>query len=272
MLIISSTNPSNLTTSAVSPWVPGDFEIRAIIKHGQQAMSLIGMYMNAIHTMYDLCYMEQTANIPRRLWSLPDYDITVDISATEARYAIWGLQGTADADAEAGLWPLISQVTLGGATQGHVSIRLRSQPFGNLPPMSGGANTSAVSVQSVTATPPLDTVSDLGSEMDVHQTYNGIGLTPQYVFSMCLRVMSFGSQYGRDTPASGMNFDDRFVLSSEFDARGQPQLKYRHVFKLMRVMANTMVRNSQFGELDVELWKYGKRIAWGWLKAGEGLR
>lgn len=36
----------------------------------------------------------------------------------------------------------------------------------------------------------------------------------------------------------------------------------------MRFVAKTMVRNSQFGEMDVELWKYGERIAWGRLEAG----
>jgi len=38
----------------------------------------------------------------------------------------------------------------------------------------------------------------------------------------------------------------------------------------MRVVAKTMVRNSRFGEMDVELWKYGERIAWGRLEAGAG--
>ncbi len=124
MLIIPSTSTSNLTASPISPWVPANFEVRAIIDHGGQAMSLTGMYMNAIDTMYDLCNMEQNANVPRRFWSLPGFDITVDITATEARYAIWGVQGTAEVDASSGLWPVISQLTLGGEMQGHVSIGL----------------------------------------------------------------------------------------------------------------------------------------------------
>ena len=160
-------------------------------------------------------------------------------------------------------------IDVGRRDAGACKHRPRSQPGGSLPPTSEGTNTIAVPVQSVNATSPLNTVTDLGGEMDVHQTYNGANLTPQYVFTTCLRVISFGSQFGRDTPAPGINFDDGFVLRSEFDAKGKSKLKYRHVFKLMRVMANTMVQNSHFGEMDVELWKYGKRIAWGRLKAGE---
>lgn len=98
MLSTPRTLPTDLVALPVSPWVPEDLEIHAIFnKHGRQGMDLTGMYMNAIYAMYDMCYIEQHANIPRRVWSLPEFDVTVDILATETRFAIWGLQGAADA-------------------------------------------------------------------------------------------------------------------------------------------------------------------------------
>lgn len=272
MLSTPSTLPTDLVALPVLPWVPEDFEIHAIInKRGRQGMDLTGMYMNAIYAMYDMCYIEQHANIPRRVWSLPEFDVTVDILATEARLAIWGLQGTADADAGAGVWPLISQLMLGGEIKGHISIKPRSESQGSSSTLSEATNTSSVSVHPVNAVSNFDTVFDLGGEMDVHQSYNGADLKPQYVFSLCLRVMSYGSQFGRDNPASMIDFDEGFVLRSEVDATGRPKLRYRHLSKLMRVVAKTMVRNSRFGEMDVELWKYGERIAWGRLEAGAEL-
>jgi len=230
-------------------------------------MSFTGMYMNAIYAMYDLCYMDQKAEILSRFWSLPEFDLTVDITATEARYAIWGLQGSTDADVYAGCWPFISQLTLGGVMQGHVSIRPSSQSRHLLAEEVQWNSTIAVSMQPGNGTASLDTVSDLGGELDVHQTYNGADLDPKYVFSTCLKIMSYSAQFGPHTPAKEIDIDGGLVLTSDYDDTGKPLLRYRHVFKLMRVMANTMVRENHFGEMDVELWKYGRRIAWGRLKA-----
>lgn len=95
--------------------------------------------------------------------------------------------------------------------------------------MSEATYTSSVTVHPVNAAPNFDTVFDLGGEMDVHQTYNGADLKPQYVFSLCLRVMSYGSQFGRDDLASVIDFDEGFVLRSEVDAKGRPKLRYRHL-------------------------------------------
>lgn len=232
-------------------------------------MDLPGMYMNAIYTMYDLCNMDQNAEVARRLWSLAQYDITIALETTEARFAVWGLQGTADADAiEARLRPLISYLTLGGQYQGQVTIIPGPQPQRSLLPTNDRGNASTVSVHSVNATLSLDRVIDLGGEMDIHQTYDGIDLDPQYVFSKCLRVMSFAARFGLNSQATEIVVDDGFVLTSEYDNTGRPLLRYRHVIKLMRVIANTMVRNNLFEEMDFELWKYGRRIAWGRLKAG----
>ena len=142
--------PSNLSSPSITPWVPNDFSIAVAINKDRPAMSVVGMYMNAIYTMYDLCNMDENANIPRRLWSLSDYGVTVEIGAPETRFAISGLQRTADFDAsDAGLRPLISQLLLGGRDKGGVIIRPISVSLRNILPNSEGDNASAIPVQFV---------------------------------------------------------------------------------------------------------------------------
>lgn len=78
--------------------------------------------------------------------------------------------------------------------------------------------------------------------------------------------MSFAATFGRDGPIEKFDIGAGLKMTSEFDANRRPLLKARHVFKTMRAIADTMVREKKFGEMDIELWKNGVKVASGRLK------
>lgn len=250
----------------VVPDIPLAFKVRAAFNRSGPKMDLIGMYMNAIYAMYDLCLLDVHAIVARKDWSLPNYDIVIDMAGYKTFFAIWGLQRTADPLVREGLYPMVSEMTLNGQTMGHVAIRPRKKLGGGLLEESHETITKIVSGRAPNATLPLGSIANLGAEMDIHQTFEGAKLNPQYVFSTCLKTMSSAARYNRGDPASEISFVDGFALKSELDRKGEPLLKYRHVSKIMRAIADTMVKNDHFGEMNVELWKYGRRIAWGRLQ------
>lgn len=72
-MLTSSSSLNPLNTTAPPPWVPTSFSITAIISDDKCApMVITGVYMNAVHAMYDLCYKDKAPDyspilVPSRL-------------------------------------------------------------------------------------------------------------------------------------------------------------------------------------------------------------
>lgn len=67
-----------------------------------------GLYMNCVTTMEALAFMDQEASIPaipRRVWSLPEWDITIAITTTHVSYAVLALGGLTISAPQGGFWP-----------------------------------------------------------------------------------------------------------------------------------------------------------------------
>lgn len=52
-------------------------------------MDEIGVFMNAVFVMEDLCFMDQGAQIMETKWSLPNYDIFCRIEANSHSQVRW---------------------------------------------------------------------------------------------------------------------------------------------------------------------------------------
>lgn len=164
--------------------------------------------------------------------------------------------------------PMVSQLVLAGEIKGFVGIRHEKKPQIEVAPESNFAYSRFDPiVKVVNATSSVSSLAELGAtNMDIHQTYNGEKLPEQHVFTAYVVTMSFAAKFGRDGPIEKFDIGAGFKMTSEFDAKRRPLLKARHVLKTMRAIADTMVREKRFGEMDIELWKNGVKLASGRLK------
>lgn len=144
----------------------------ASLAKDQGQLNRIGVNLNAINTMYDLCNMDQNAPVDRRLWTLPDYGITVDVAAAQTRFAVWGIQGMIGTENHFDFRPMVSQVVLAREIKGFVGIRHEKRPRIAMAPDSNFAYSRFDHiVKVVNATSSVSSLADLGTtNMDIHQT------------------------------------------------------------------------------------------------------
>ena len=242
-------------------------------------MSAIGMYMNAFEAMYDLVYMDQSASIELRRWSLPGYDLTVEIAVKEARFAVWGLGAHCQTSSEQGYPPMITLLTLDDEMKGYVGIRYRDPRKDPTPNALLGSrliasNASFLDGANNTEMVMPDDTPSLGASQDisVKTTWNGAPLPLNYALQACLSTMSYTAQFVKNELLTVFNVGDAMKWVSGYDTERKPLLKACYVWKVMRLLARNMVEENRFGEVDVELRRYEVKIAAAKLQGNEDSR
>lgn len=233
-------------------------------------MDEVAIYMNAITALEDLCFRDQSAHMsgyPRDTWSLPQHDLYVEISSLQVRYAIWGLQLTAGAVRKAGFWPVIGRVFWRERFAGRVDIgnsdfpldgvdRVRGKQGGGkvVWNMTAEVSSSGIFLNSTVAVDLLD-----AARLTIIPIYNGVFISARSVFGTAINVMVIGAERGLDTFCLRLLRPEVEVVT-EYDARGDPLLKYKHLVRIMRMLTTWMVGMDRFGEIDVEIWRGGVLI------------
>ncbi|CAD6594047.1 MAG: hypothetical protein ASARMPREDX12_007994 [Alectoria sarmentosa] len=195
--------------------------------------------------MKDLAFMDQNAELPLtqfHSWSLPQYDIIVDVASTRVRWAIYGLQ---------------------------LTIKMISTNPVAFQPYTG------LNAILLTADPDISTIADNNSnnkiitlhspQLQVVPTYNGLPMTSNYILAIALTIMALGAEKGPQQACNGIR-DGSFDMIPILDTQGQSLLKFHSLIKAMRVLTRLMVAKNKFGEVDVELWRDGVVIGIGRLK------
>ena len=237
-------------------------------------MHEVAIYMTTVTALEDLCFRDQSAAIPGyphvpfrspATWSLPQYNVYVEISSQQVRYAIWGLQLAAGAVRKGGLWPVIGRYFWRGVFSGRLDLGNKKYP---LPQMEGNNSVSAKqsnasgeartdSATMVTSPYKLlntTTAVDLldGARLTIVPTYKGVSLSPRAVFGTAIDIMVLGAESGPNTYCLGLQRVGVEVVG-EKDAAGEPLLKYKSLIRAMSILMSWMVAMDRFGEIDVEI-------------------
>ena len=229
-------------------------------------MNDIALFMNAITAMEDLCFINQRADLrshPPRAWSLPQYDLSIDIWTAEARYAVWALQLTVVVSHNVGYWPTIGKIMLHGVPEGQWNFQYRQESKSS----TVIGDVGDLSLTSSAANFPNTTtdlkVSLTAGQLRVIPSYNGASMSTYDVFSKLLAIMGVGADNGPEELCSSFSGVRGFGITPEFDDGGQSRLKYRQLIKAMRILWRWMVGQERFGEVDFELQRDGVKIAQG---------
>ncbi|KAL9064727.1 MAG: hypothetical protein Q9161_008698 [Pseudevernia consocians] len=259
----------------------------------------IAVYQNAVAAMEDLAFMNQSAELPllaMHSWSLPQYDVSLDIVSTRVQWAVYGLQMTENIISGGVIvfQPCLGRFFWQGHYEGSVEFMRRvlvptslqgthKAGTSDAPGLSdsynkssAGATRAADPLQTLLLTPDPDisivtNASNRGTppldapHLRVVPTYNGLPMTSKEIFTIALATMVLGAEQGPETACSGIMGAALDVIPI-IDAQGQPLLKYHSLIKAMRVLTRWMVAKNRFGEIDVELIRDGVVIAIGRLK------
>lgn len=270
--------------------------------HAAPPLDEIAIYQNAVAAMEDLAFMDQSAELPStpvHFWSLPQYDVSIDIVSTCVKWAVYGLQMTVNliSSALVAYHPCFGRFFWHNNYEGRANFMRRN----TLPTYPLGAHQASVSGASglnglfnksladgagavegldamlLTPDPDISTVtnsnnSNLGAmkslhapQLEVIPTYNGRSMTARDIFAIALSTIVLGAEEGPETSCSGIQ-DDALDIIPIFDTQGQSLLKYRSLVKAMRLLTNWMAAKNRFGEIDIELTRDGVVIAIGRLK------
>lgn len=196
---------------------------------------------------------------PPRAWSLPQYDLLLDMSSGEVRFAVWALQLTVAVSYQLGYWPIKGKIFLHDVPEGWVNFQYRheSKVAGSLGALL--LNSSALNFPNIT--------TDLGDSLTAGQlrvtpSYSGASMSAYDVFSVVLTVMVVGAETGPESPCNDIPYAG-VVITPERDEQGQSLLKYRQLIKAMRIVSHWMVAKKRFGEVDFTLERDGVKIAQG---------
>lgn len=228
-------------------------------------MNDIAVYMNAVTAMEDLCFMDQGADLrtrPPRTWSLPQYDLSIDVWTAEARYAVWALQLTVAVSYHVGYWPILGRILLHEVPEGRWNFQYREESksstiTGNL----GDLSLNSVANISNTATDLK--VSLTAGQLRVIPRYNGASMSTYDVFTRLLGAMGIGAAAGPEETCNNIAGLGGFDITPELDGEGQSLLKFRQLIKAMRLLARWLVAQQRFGEVDFELQRDRAKIAQG---------
>lgn len=247
----------------------------------------IAVYQNAVAAMEDLAFMDQDAELPllaMHSWSLPQYDVSLDIASTRVQWAVYGLQMTQSliSSADFAFQPCLGRFFWQRNYEGSVNFmhRLLVPTFLRGTHKAGtsdapGSSESRNQTMLLTPDPDVSVVvtnaSNPGTgpleapQLRVVPTYNGLAMTSKEIFTIALSTMVLGAEQGPETPCSGI-IGDAFDVIPIIDAHGRSLLKYRSLIRAMRVLTRWMVAKNRFGEIDVELIRDGVVIGIGRLK------
>ena len=262
----------------------------------------IGIYQNAVATMEDLAFMNQSAELPYTpldSWSLAQYDVYLDIVSTRVQWAIYGLQMTTDliSSTTVAFRPCFGRFFLHSHYEGRVNFEQRGavsvySPGAHRTSVSGvlgmnglfnksltGRAGAADGLDTMLLTPDPDdltvtnsndsspeTIKTLYSpQLQVMPIYNGLPMTARDIFAVALSAMILGAEKGPNTACQGIR-DHGLDMIPIFDTQGHSLLKYHSLIRAMRVLTRWMVAKNRFGEVDIELTRDGVVIGIGRLK------
>ena len=269
-----SSNATAFNASA-SDDAPQDFDIEFSITHDYgPRLNEIALYMTTVVSLEDLCFRDQSSTVPGdpgvpftspTTWSLPQYNVIIEISSQQVRYAIWGLQLITGNARKVGFWPTIGRFFWRGQFAGRVDIANKNNP---LPPSEDSLESDVKhgNVTEVAVTRPTRTAasSDIlsnstaafefvdGARLTIVPTYNGLQLSPRAVFGAAINAMVFGAENGPDTYCTHLQRSEVEIIGLT-DARGEPLLKYKSVIRAMGMLTSWMVAIDRFGEIDVQI-------------------
>ena len=256
-------------------FAPSDFDIEySLTRDYGPPLDEVGVYLTSITALEDLCFRPQSALLPdyphipfqsHAKWSLPQYDVYLEISSQEVRYAIWGVQYAAGALRKAGLWPLIGRFFWRGEFAGRLDFASKRFP---LPPegiehyLAGTDRRGNVEVKGESAAAAVKTGVSFNSTMAVSQyegarlsitpIYRGVALSARAVFGSAINIMVLGAEHGPDTYCLRLQRAGVDVIG-ERSAAGEPLLKYKSVIRAMGMLMPWMVTIGRFGEVDVQI-------------------
>ena len=254
---------------------PSDFDIEySMTRDYGPPMNELAIYMTTITALEDLCFRDQSATVPGyphipfrspAMWSLPQYDIYLEISSQQVRYAIWGLQFAAGDVRKGGLWPVIARYFWRGDFAGRLDFANKNYP---LPPedenkstneqqsnSSVGAKANSSAMMSPAGIYPNTTAVTTfleGARLTIRPAYRGVPLSPRAVFGTAIDIMVLGAEIGPDTYSQRLEWAGVEVIGEE-SAAGEPLLKYKSLIRAMGMLMPWMVAMDRFGEIDVEI-------------------
>ena len=251
---------------------PGDFDIEYHLTHDYgPPMNEIAIYMTTVTALDDLCFRDQSAPVPDYphipfqspvKWSLPQYDVYLEISSQQVRYAVWGLQYAAGALLKAGLWPVIGRFFWSGQFAGRLDFAHKAYP---LPPEGTnhdivGDKSAAVGTESTASAVQTGTFSNAtmvvglfeGARLSIVPIYGAASLSARAVFGTAIDVMVLGAEHGPDTYCLRLQRAGVEVIG-ESTAAGEPLLKYKSLIRAMSMLMPWMVTVGRFGEVDVQI-------------------
>ena len=254
---------------------PSDFDIEySLTRDYGPPLDEIGIYMTAMTALEDLCFRAQSAPLPDYplipfqspvKWSLPQYDVYLEVSSHQVRYAIWGVQYAAGALRKAGLWPCIGRFFWRGEFAGRLDFGSKRFP---LPPdkmeyhLAGadrGGNVEVKGKPAAAATntgisPNTTMVVGLyeGARLSILPIYRGVVLSARAVFGSVIDIMVLAAEHGPDTYCLRLQRAGIEVIGEE-SAAGEPLLKYKSIVRAMSMLMPWMVAVNRFGEIDVQI-------------------
>jgi len=258
-ILLTSFSSSNASALGV----PAEFGIEfSTTRDFGPPMDEIAIYMNAITALEDLCFRDQSAPIPGypiATWSLAQYGLYLEMSSLQVRYAIWGLQVTAGAVRKGEFWPIIGRSYWRGEFAGRVDIANKDDPLDNADLAeteqraqkttlnTATVRSSEVFLNSTTAIDLLDTM-----KLTIVPRYNGASISARSVFGTAINVMVIGAENGPNTYCLRLLRPEVEIIT-EYDAAGNPLLKYKSLIRAMGMLTTWMVGMDRFGEIDVEI-------------------
>lgn len=236
-------------------------------------MDEIAIYMTAVTALEDLCFRDQGAPVPGyppipfhspATWSLAQYDVYLEVSSQQVRYAVWGIQCTAGDILKEGLWPVIGRFCWRGQFAGRLDLANKKYP---LPPTdrisfneeqtNASAEARGNSAKKASQAGEYSNVTLVADSMDgarltIVPTYQGAQLSPRDVFGSAIDALVFGAEYGLDTYCLRLQRAGLDVVGQN-DAAGEPLLKYKSLVRAMGILMPWMVAMNRFGEINVEI-------------------
>ncbi|KAL6718192.1 hypothetical protein ACLMJK_004280 [Lecanora helva] len=262
---------SNTSTFGAPPEF--DIEFSATHDYGPP-LNEIATYMTAVTALEDLCFRDQSSTVPGypnvpfaspATWYLPQYNVLIEVTSLQVRYAIWSIQVAAGNARRVNFWPMIGRFFWRGEFAGRVDFTNKGRP---LPPtgdnvMIGGEQPSATSSLKgspsaaasrsrllLNSTAAVDVFE--GARLTIVPTYNGVPLGSRDVFGAAINAMVLGAEYGLETYC--LHLQRGYVeIIGKNDAAGEPMLKYKSVIRAMAMLASWMARMNRFGEIDAQI-------------------
>ena len=229
--------------------------------------------MNAVSSMGDLCLEYDGSRLISHTWSLPQYDINVDIIASgNALYAAWGIQTMVEALVDTGFWPTYGVFHWQGRLMGQISIDHRKSSEARMVTESTAIHPGLVDAPTNNSATlfSLPTVKDHVLQMQVR--YSGVDVSVRQIFSTVLSVMVLGKEQGPDNLCPGINNDDFEMMPQKDLKTGLSRLKWVWVVKAARFLANWMTEEGEYGEANIDIVRDGTLVAQGRIRKPFGIQ